>query len=114
MFVPILVYVLAPILWLDIVSSFVSSKAVVTLERRVTNHASLYPLISILVRPPLSNNAGSAPDCYFHSLYQYEFVAKFSPLFPPQMPKRNAIIQQLKDIKVLKDDGILSTDEFNK
>ena len=42
------------------------------------------------------------------------FVAKFSPLLPSQMPKRGAIIQQLKDIKVLKDDGILSTDEFNK
>ncbi|XP_044167062.1 uncharacterized protein LOC122951088 isoform X2 [Acropora millepora] len=31
-----------------------------------------------------------------------------------KMLKRGAIIQQLKDIKLLKDNGILSTDEFNK
>ena len=30
------------------------------------------------------------------------------------MPKQDAIIQQVKRIKVLKDDGILSTDEFNE
>ena len=30
------------------------------------------------------------------------------------MPKQDAIIQQVKHIKVLKEDGILSTDEFNE
>lgn len=30
------------------------------------------------------------------------------------MPKQDAIIQELKDIKVLKNDAILQMDEFNK
>ena len=33
---------------------------------------------------------------------------------PNRTPKQDAIIQQVKRIKVLKDDGILSTDEFNE
>ena len=30
------------------------------------------------------------------------------------MPKQDAIIQQIKHIKVLKEDGILSAEEFNE
>ena len=54
--------------------------------------------------------------CYgFISLYHIliRIVVNFSSLFRVQMPKRDAIIQQLKG-KELKDHEILSTDEFNK
>ena len=50
---------------------------------------------------------------FLYTTYSSEFIVNFSSLFRLQMPKRDAIIQQLKG-KELKDHEILSTDEFNK
>ena len=50
---------------------------------------------------------------FLYTTYSYEFIVNFSSLFRLQMPKRDAIIQQLNG-KELKDHEILSTDEFNK
>ena len=50
---------------------------------------------------------------FLYTTYSYEFIVNFSSLFRLQMPKRDAIIQQLKG-KELKDHEILSTDEFSK